>query len=338
MNTMLMYGRTGSTKSSQLGNIAIKLRELYQKRGIENPVFRYIGADSGWGPMDDIVKSAENPDGFVETLDISMLKNPFGVLNAVADGRWLQLGEDPKTKQPRLEFTQSTRLPNGVCGIFVEGLNSIADACLQDHVNENRKIGQDLASKATIYAPVVGGTQASYTIGSAGQSHYGQVQRWLLSDLLPKLKSLKREDGTEVPWLVMTAHEAEGSDDFSKTVLGPASVGRAMVGATPQKFQDCIHMVKLVDAKTGAREIRAYFWDHPEPSMPVAGGFMLWPAKVSFPPKVTMAINKKWQNGYIPMVMKEGPRGEILHEGVEQIVEFRFNLDIGQESGSLLKL
>jgi len=219
MNTLLVYGKTGSTKTTQLRNIALRLRELYQKRGIENPEFRYIGADSGWGPADDIVKSPENPGGFVEAMDISIFRNPFGVLNAIGDGRWLVLKEDPKTKEKRWEFSKETRLPDNLCGYLMEGLNTIADACLQDHITHNRKLGESLSSNVVVYAPVEGGTQAPYTLGAAAQSHYGQVQRFLLTDLLPKMKSLKRMDGSSLPWLIMTAHEAEGSDDFSKAVL-----------------------------------------------------------------------------------------------------------------------
>jgi len=330
MNTLLVYGKTGSTKTTQLRNIALRLRELYQKRGVENPEFRYIGADSGWGPADDIVKSSENPNGFVEAMDISIFRNPFGVLNAIGDGRWLVLKEDPKTKERKWEFSKEVRLPDNLCGYLMEGLNTIADACLQDHITHNRKLGESLSSNVVVYAPVEGGTQAPYTLGAAAQSHYGQVQRFLLTDLLPKMKSLKRMDGSSLPWLIMTAHEAEGSDDFSKTVLGPASIGKAMVGSTPQKFQDCIHMSKVLDPKTGKREIRAYFWDHPELSMPIAGGYMMWPAKVSFPPKVARKFDEIWQNSFIPITWDKG---------LEQLVEFRFHLEGGSgESGPVIKL
>lgn len=319
MNTALIYGKSGTTKTTQLRNIAIKLRELYQQMGIVDPRFRYVGADSGWGPLDDIVACENNPSGFVETLDISSLRNPFGVLNAIADGRWPMVVEDPKTKAVRIEFSADMRLPNNICGYFLEGLNTIADACLQDHITHNRKLGENLSSTAIVYADVAGGVKQPYTLGAAAQSHYGQVQRFLLTDLLPKLKSLRRVDGTSLPWLIFTAHEAEGSDDFSKTVLGPASIGRAMVGATPQKFQDCIHLVKVVDSKTGSREIRAFFWDHPEFSMPLAGGqYQLWPAKVSFPPKIAKQFGERWKDSYIPITWDKG---------LEQLVEFRFDLE-----------
>jgi len=325
MNTVLMYGRTGTTKTTQLRNIAIRLRELYRGLGVENPMFRYVGADSGWGPMDDIVLSNQNPNGFVEALDVSAFPgNPFGVLNAIADGRWIEFVEMPDPKIPKQKiirpaWSMNTQLPNNICGYLVEGLNTLSDVLLQDHITTNRKIGQDLSAKSTVYADVMNANnqlvQLGYTIGAAGQSHYGQVQRFMLTDLLPKLKSLRREDGSSLPWLIVTAHEAEGADDFSKSVLGPATIGRAMVGSTPQKFQDCIHLYKVIDPKTGKREIRAYFWDHPEPGMPVAGGFMLWPAKVSFPPHVAKGLDSRWPGAYIPITWETG---------VEQLIEFRF--------------
>lgn len=315
MNTLLMYGKTGSTKTTQIARIAKELRSLYMALGMENPMFRLITADSGWGPMDDIIRSPDNPDGFVEALNLELFSDPFGALNALADGRWLKTVETPTGVQ--LVFTKETRYPDNVIGTFVEGLNSIADVLLQDHVNQGRKIGQDLSAKIPVSAAVEGqpGAKLVYNIGAAGQSHYGQVQRFLMMDMFPKFKSLKNESGGSVPWLVFTAHEAEGSDDFDKKVLGPATIGRAIVGATPQKFQDCLHLQKLVDPKTGARSVRAYFWDHPEPSMPVAGGFMLWPAKVSFPPEIAQGLDKKWPGGFIPLEW---------NSGVEELVRIRF--------------
>ena len=322
MNTQLIYGRTGTTKSSQIGRIAKALRTIYQDRyGIENPLFRYVGADSGWGPLEDIILSPDNPKGFVEALDLSMFKpplDPFGAINAIGDGRWLVEETNKTTKLPELVFSKSTRAPNNLVGYFFEGLNTIADALLQNHIDTGRKISQELAARSEVVAKVEGGASQTFLIGAAGQSHYGQVQRFMLTSFLPRIKSLRREDGSEVPWVIVTAHEAEGSDDLDKAVLGPASVGKAIVGSTGQRFQDTVHMVRVVDAKTGKREVRAYFWDHPEMSRPVSGGFMLWPAKVSFPPAITARLEAKFPNGYIPMGLES--------QGLEVLVKMRHGI------------
>lgn len=322
MNTLLPYGRTGTTKTSQIGRVFKALREIYQNQyEIEDPIFRYVGADSGWGPIDDIVRSPSNPEGFVETIDLSMFRypdNPFGALNAIADGRWLKLEKNSKTGKMELVFTIGTRAPNNLVGYAFEGFNTIADLLLQDHIDAGRKVSQEVVGRNEVVARIEGGASQTYLIGAAGQSHYGQVQRFMLTSFLPRIKSLRREDGSEVPWVIVTAHEAEGSDDLDKAVLGPASVGKAIVGSTGQRFQDTVHMVRVVDAKTGKREVRAYFWDHPEMSRPVSGGFMLWPAKVSFPPAITARLEAKFPNGYIPMGLES--------QGLEVLVKMRHGI------------
>lgn len=322
MNTLMPYGRTGTTKTSQIGRVFSTLRQIYQDRfEIENPIFRYVGADSGWGPIDDIVRSAENPEGFVEALDLSMFRypdSPFGAINAVADGRWLKIEKNSKTGKNELVFTKETRAPNNLVGYAFEGFNTIADLLLQDHIDSGRKVSQEVVGRTEVSARVEGNASQTYLLGAAGQSHYGQVQRFMLTSFLPRIKSLRREDGSEVPWVIVTAHEAEGTDDLDKAVLGPASVGRAIVGSTAQRFQDTLHMVRVVDPKTGKREIRAYFWDHPEMSRPISGGFMLWPAKVSLPPSITARMEKLFPNGYIPMGLEE--------QGLEVLVKLRHGI------------
>jgi len=321
MNTLLGYGRTGTTKSSQLGRIFKTLREIYQERfEVEDPIFRYVGADSGWGPIDDIVKSPSNPEGYVEAVDLSMFRypdSPFGAVNSIADGRWLKIEKSAKGVN-ELVFTKSTRAPNNLIAYAFEGFNTIADLLLQDHIDSGRKVSQEVVGRTEVVAKVEGGASQTYLLGAAGQSHYGQVQRFMLTSFLPRIKSLRREDGSEVPWVIVTAHEAEGTDDLDRAVLGPASLGKAIVGSTSQRFQDTLHMVRVVDSKTGKREVRAYFWDHPEMSRPVSGGYMLWPAKVSLPPAVTAKLEKKFPNGYIPMGLEE--------QGLEVLVKLRHGI------------
>lgn len=322
MNTQLIYGRTGTTKTSQLGRIARALHDIFQSKfEIERPLFRYVGADSGWGPIDDLILSPENPEGIIEAIDLSMFKppnDPFGAINAIGDGRWLVQEVNKTTKLPELVFSKTTRAPNNLVGYFFEGMNTIADLLLQNHIDTGRKVGQDLAARSEVSARIEGGASQPYLIGSAGQSHYGQVQRFMLTSFLPRIKSLRREDGSEVPWVIITAHEAEGVDDFDRTVLGPATLGKAITGSTPQRFQDTLHVVRTVDSKTGAREIKAHFWDHPEPSRPVAGGFMLWPAKVSFPPSIAAKLDKTFPAGFVPLRIEE--------QGLEVFVKMRHGI------------
>lgn len=322
MNTVLIYSKTGGTKSTQLARIAEELIRHYKAQGIANPRGRLITADSGYGPMDHLIASPDNPEGPMEALDLHSLGNPFGALGCIGDGRWLEITQASEKEAAKLSWSKDTRVPNNMCFYFLEGFNTIGSCLLQDHVDAGRKIAEDVVGKVSIASNITGGGTATHQLGAPGRAHYGNVQMYMLETLLPKLKKIRRLDGSNLPWVIFTAHEAMGEDSLTdKPILGPASVGKASTGVIAQKFQDTIHIHKVVDKATGEiKELRGYFRDHPELSMPTPGsGFFMWPAKISFPSEVAKQIHMKYKDGFFPITWDSG---------LEELIKFRLNMEI----------
>jgi len=320
MNTVLIYAKTGGTKTTQLARIAERLIRHYKVKGIENPQGRLITADSGYGPMDHLIKCAENPNGPIEVIDLHALGNPFGALGCIADGRWIEMSKGKEG--PKLTWSQETRVSNDICFYLVEGFNTVGSCLLQDHVTAGRKIAEDVVGRTAISSEITGGTAATHYIGAPGRAHYGNVQSYMLETLLPKLKKIRRQDGTEVPWLIFTAHEAMGEDNLTdKPILGPASVGKASTGVIAQKFQDTIHIHKIGDPKTGEiKELRGYFRDHPELTMPAPNNtFFTWPAKISFPSHVAKKIHTNYPQGFFPITWDDG---------LEKLIDYRLDMEL----------
>lgn len=325
--SLLMYGSTDTGKSSQLGEIA---KWEFARTG---RVTRLISADSGWQPIEDIVATPErplgtsNPDGSfvsVEAWNIQSLSNPWVILTELSEGYWpvwkalstgaLQLKmQKPTMKDGWIEI-QSGGKSFQLGQTFIEGLSTIATVGMQDHITSGRKVAEDLASafqsQMTEVGPDGKETQRTLTLGSAGRAHFGHVQRWLLDDLVPRFGRMPVE---RVIW---TAHEARGTDDITgvkDSVLGPATVGKAVVDKTTLKFGHSFHMT--VDTTTGkdtkgqptvAREFKAWFVSHPDDYLTK----YKWPAKVS----LSIAKSQEW--------LRKNPGGFLPLTGGRSMTEF----------------
>lgn len=249
----------------------------------------------------------------------SIPPNPFPVLIKLSEGYWPTLHNGKLVMTPpRLNADGRIVTDSGqIVGQYaIEGLSTIASMLLQDHIRNVRKIGQDVVGEFTQLVYISGDKGDISTpvkFGKAAPSHYGQVQEFVLLDLVPRFAVLPL---TRVIW---TAHEAKGDDDVTgmkNSVLGPATVGKATVKKTGMKFGDTLHFSKHIDKlrKDGKivmdsrgeplQEIlyRAYYEDHPDEELTR----MVWPAKLSLPLKRVQELHTTFPGGYIPMDITGG--------------------------------
>lgn len=316
-STTLIYGPTKSGKTTEIGAMAKYIYERYRK------TTRLISADGGgWGPIQDYVDA-----GMIDALNISHSETPLPLLQRLARGDWHYKGDWVKRDDKNSGFDQ--------VGMYaIEGFASIANMILMDPVNKGRKIAEDVVGK---YTELDEDTKEEFTFGNASRAHYGFAQQRLLQ-FIKVFQGLLRE-GLEL--VLFTSLESSGEDDLSgRTILGPASIGKAMTGVIPSRVGDLIHLdtatitlQSTIDkSKTIQKdERRAYFRNHVDPEVKRA-----WPASFRFGPEATELIkqNAEMTKGYIRLddeaagVMREGVsklfrwRDEMASVGVNKLKEF----------------
>src|SRR6266403_2598318 len=80
----LCYGRTGSTKTTQVGHLAEYIYEKFGKRT------RLVSASpGGWKSIEHLVKSVDNPEGFIDAQHLSLMTPfPLEVVTRYCQGWW----------------------------------------------------------------------------------------------------------------------------------------------------------------------------------------------------------------------------------------------------------
>lgn len=325
-DTLLMYGATDTGKTSQLGEIA---KWYFAKTG---KISRLISADSGWDPIEHLVVSPQYAMGTpgplgdpicCEAWAIQGLANPWVILVELSEGAWPEAISTPTGSRLRMKKAiWKDGFPLAMDGVhqigqyLIEGLATIATVGMQDHINTARGLAQEIVKPFQSAVGEVDATgkesQRTLTLASASMSHYGQVQRWLLDDLVPRFGKLS------VDRIVWTSHEGRGTDDINvnSAVLGPLVIGKAVADKTTQKFGHSFHMTvdtqSKQDLKAGKtwveRDFRAWFVSHPDETLKT----MKWPAKVSLPISRAQELLKKFPGGFIPLNEK----------GMTQFLEF----------------
>jgi len=316
--TFLLYSETDCGKTAQLGRLA---KWHWDQTG---EISRLVSADSGWDSISpDLIVSPDNPEGIIEAWNVQSLNNPWNPIDATTRGGWPKVtrtdeGLALKMIPPKVNAEGKLLASDGkrvVGQMFYEGISTLGNTALFDHIRNQRALGQDVVGKFTSDAKYeidlpngqVKEENRSITLAKAAPSHYGQVQDWILLDIVPKSGRLP------VARVVWTGHEAKGTDEISgiqNSVLGPATVGKATVDKTIQKFGHAFHLTVATswakDAKTGAnvatREFRAWFVKHPDEVLTK----MSWPTKVSLPLDRSAELLRMFPGGYIPLDASRG--------------------------------
>src|ERR1700722_487139 len=309
---MLLYGEYGTGKTLQLGRLA---RWWFEKTG---EISRLISADSSWNALDDsLIVGPDNPGGIIEAWNVEVMANPWNALNATTKGAWPKVIQD--TRGMRLKMIAGNMNAEGkllssdgkriVGQVFYEGLSTLGNTGLADHIKEQRVLGQDVVGKfsSSQEFEVEGkNVSQSITLAKASPSHYGHVQDWLLLDMVPNSGRLP------VSRVIWTGHEAKGTDDVTgikDSVLGPLTVVKATVAKVVGKFGHSFHLTVgaswTKDAKGNAivnRDFRAWFVNHPDEVLTK----MTWPTKTSLPLVKSQELLRMFPGGFIPLDPSRG--------------------------------
>lgn len=345
-DTSLWYGDTDAGKTVQLGEVA--QWEYSRTQGIT----RLISADSGWDPIEQMICGPERPLGMqykdslgrvrhvcVEAWNIQYVKgDPFAILIKLSEGGWPRSDETGTKVILKSATKQSNRIlaTDGrhlVTQVAIEGLNMICNMLMQDHIRNLRKIGQDIVGDFPVQIDVESNgkiTSENWKLGRAAQSHYGQIQDFVLLDLVPRFASLP------VSRVLWTAHEAKGDDDISgikQSVLGPATIGRATVGRTSFLFGETFHFVVEISQQINQAtrqtmmisQRKAYYTSHPDDYL----NKKLWPAKLSLPVDRILDLQKRFPGGFVPLTLDKG--------GMDSYLEWRHFQDKPVVVGELSK-
>lgn len=271
----LIYGPTGSTKTSRLGDIAEYTMRKFNKKS------RLFSADpGGWEPIDDLTKSDARPDGIIETFALIQHRDKlYETVQKLCLGWWPR---DPRDPQSEL-LSPAHNSFRDVGALFIEGLTSISDILFHTNMTDLQNIRvPEMPENSRI-------TSGEYVRRFAGRSDYMGVQ--------DSIAEFVRDSGMLPARVVWTATEQKGEGENKKPVYGPDIVGQKATGKCGPWFGNMIHLVKVPfsemvdDPLRPGQKIRVerpkpfmFLRDHIDPNDPYK---LPWPAK-------TRAPRKRW--------------------------------------------
>jgi|ERR1039458_2564197 hypothetical protein len=223
--SVMMYGISGSTKTSQLYHLVKWL--IKQNPGKK---FRMVHSDGGgWAPFED---SGMIERGEVEVFDLSASKNPFNDYRRLSDGYWPRPIKGGGMFFQKVEQCLTTPQEwENILGYVVEGLASTGEA-IKAYIS-NQKEGAGFKESWSII------TEDGDTILGLQQGHYGIVQRELYERHMLSFNCLP------IKWLLYSSLLGKGEDKNNReTVFGPQVCGNASTPSVPTWFMDCLHLNK----------------------------------------------------------------------------------------------
>ncbi len=313
-NTMVLYGPTGSRKTSQIRDFA---RYVYEKTGKKTRLLTTDGG--GYGTAQDYINA-----GIIDVWRLVEEKSPLTALTHASRGVWpARLINGIRQEDSYLRGKDSLQ---DVGAYAVEGWFSISQLLMGDLVGQGRKINEDVVSKWTEKSPA-----GDVSYGAPSRGHYGFVQRFLL-DMIRDFSALSLER------VLYTSLEGKGEDKLTKALTyGPATAGGAITAAIPQYVGDCIHFEdfqvdKGTDKDSGLKlkdtQVRAWFTSHPDPQTGV-----MWPAKCRIiPSKVEEFKKLMGESGYFNLNQKGlyeylSAQDSLLTAGTQEIIEWKAKVD-----------
>jgi hypothetical protein len=210
----MMYGRTRSGKTSQIGELA---KDLYKKTGL--PTLLYSIDNGGIGPIYPLIE-----------LGIIIL---VGADNA---NPWVFL-----SKASRGEVRD-------VAGKWIKAdLNKYAMVAIESFTGFGDVLMIDLAAQSATGTNIGGSANVSFSakdeasgdvikIGGSNMAHYNVTQTRLLDEFL-------RSQKLPVPYVMWTASASKEEDgNFGGKVIGPAGPGKALTAEIPRHCDLCFRI------------------------------------------------------------------------------------------------
>lgn len=256
----LLYGDSGSTKTSQLYFMAKWYLNKWKKEGKEKRI-RLVTADGGgYAPFQD---SGMIERGEVEVFDMTNRVHSFADIHRVGTGFWPRNAKD-KTGKSVIYLASNdkcmTKDWSKIGAYFVEGTTSIS-SCLLNHLRnqdpdtyfrQGSKVGQLKGSFVF--------TDDDYVTMGGQESHYGMVQTEMYQIIVQEFETLP------VEFVVWTGLTGRGEDKRTgASIYGPKLAGDKRTYEVPSWFMDTYHLSdEIVEDKEGKKkEVKvAWFRQH----------------------------------------------------------------------------
>lgn len=210
----ICYGRTGSTKTSQVGHLAEYVWEKWHQ-----PT-RLVSADpAGWQTIDHLVAA-----GLVIPYQVTIdTKFPLEKLMRLCQGWWPADLNDPNAK-----LIQSPI--DGIGAYAFEGMTSFGTLLMTEW---NRRT--DISIPGTPKESFV--KDETMRWGFSGMTHYGFTQQRIF-------EAVATSNHLRVHKVLWTAHEGSGKEK-SRSIFGPKIVGEAMTGENGAWFGAMLHLMNV---------------------------------------------------------------------------------------------
>lgn len=296
----MVYGSTGSTKTSQLYHM---VKKIHAKTGKK---FRMIYSDGGgYAPFAD---SGMIESGIVDVMNFATREHALADIRRLSRGYWHRWVKNNQaydtyesgaveyfTSQNDVCMTRADEWPS-IAGYIVEGMTSLAET-LKMHVSE-----QDVKV----------GFEGSYKYEEDGElfrgidkGHYGIIQKEIYSRHTRGFLTLP------VEWVMYSAQPClweSGKSDIKK--YGPMVVGTAMTPTVPSLFDHCLCLTKeryltnLNDPNSVTEGYVAWFTEHSD--IDGLGNRTPWAAKVRVLPEAYPKLIQKYPYGFVPLGYEHG--------------------------------
>lgn len=238
--SLMVYGASGTTKTSQLYHVAKMILKILSKQLNRKMKFRMVLSDGGGcAPFTDSGMIAR---GEIDLFDYSNREFSLADIRRLSAGywpRWLegnQLYADwapgrtmyLKSEEPCMTTAEEWE---SIAGYIIEGMTSMSEV-LKAHISQlNSGVGFKESWKYE---------EDGYTVTGLTQGHYGIVQKEVFE------RHTRGFNCLPMRWLLYSALVGKGEDKQSReTVYGPQLVGTATTPASPQWFMDVIHLEKV---------------------------------------------------------------------------------------------
>jgi hypothetical protein len=209
-----VYGRTGSTKTAQVGHLAEYIHNKYGKKT------RLLSADpSGWVTVDYLVEA-----GLIEPYQVSLAtKFPLEVVTKIAQGWWPVDPADPNSKLER-----SDEKMKGIGAYAFEGMSSFSILIMSNLLGRT-----DIHIPETPKESFVKDSELRW--GFSGRAHYGFIQQRIY-------ETVTTSNHLPVHKVLWSAHETDAKDQQKRQIYGPAIIGEALTGVCGAWFGALLHM------------------------------------------------------------------------------------------------
>jgi hypothetical protein len=301
-HSILIYGDSGETKTTQCYFLA---KYIYEKYGLRGRIIGSNASDNAPYEQSGLIEK-----GVVDYFDISNREMALADLRKLSEGYWARDtkagGKGAKDYFQKNDKCLTTKEEWDKIGFYIiEGITGVSSLLMNHCRSQNEGVGFKHSYKYE---------EEGYVIGGLSEGHYSLVQQELYKIIVQGFACLP------VKFIIWTALVGKGEDRTKETVYGPKGAGTANTYIIPSWFMDCWHlaservMVKVNDNESREAEIKvAWFIRHPDKNTGID-----YPAKVRVMPEILPEIFNKFEKGYVRLKYKEGL--DVFYREMDNIV------------------